>query len=146
MKISPAAELAVRGTLVLARQFGQGPVALSSVCADGELPRQYLMKIFASLAKAGIVTPLRGKHGGYVLARQPDLVTLLEVIEAVEGPLCLNYCQHSPPKCDRVTCKVRPVWTELQQIVREKLSSVRLSDCVAEEDQNQAAPGPADQR
>ena len=146
MKISPAAELAVRGVLVLARQFGKGPVALSTVCADGELPRQYLMKIFASLAKAGIVTPLRGKHGGYVLARQPSQITLLEVIEAVEGPICLNYCQHSPPKCDRVTCKVRPVWTELQRIVRNKLASVRLSDCITEEDQAPASPAPNDKR
>lgn len=135
MKISPAAELAVRGVLVLARHYGQGPVTLSMICADRELPKQYLTKIFASLAKADIVTPLRGKHGGYVLARSPGEISLLEIIEAVEGPLSLNYCQHTPPKCDRVTCKIRPIWTELQQVLRDKLSAMHLSDCLAEEAQ-----------
>lgn len=128
MKISPAAELAVRGVLVLAEHYGRGPVTLAQVCMGRELPKEYLTKIFASLAKADIVTPIRGKNGGYILARQPAAITLLEVIEAVEGTLALNYCQHSPSKCDRIDCKVRPVWTELQNAMRDKLSSMRLSD------------------
>lgn len=130
MKISPAAELAVRGVLALAEQYRQGPVTLSSVCTDRQLPKQYLTKIFSSLARAGIVTPIRGKHGGYVLAHEPSEITLLEVIEAVEGPLALNYCQRSPSKCDRLDCVVRPIWTELQDTVRSRLGAVRLSDCL----------------
>jgi len=131
MKISPAAELAVRGVLALAEQYGKGPVTLSSVCSDRDLPKQYLTKIFSSLVRADIVTPIRGKHGGFTLAHDPSQITLLEVIEAVEGPLALNYCQHSPTKCDRLDCAVRPIWTELQDTIRSKLGSVRLADCLA---------------
>lgn len=130
MKISPAAELAVRGVLVLAEQYGRGPVTLATVCEGRELPKQYLTKIFASLAKADIVTPIRGKRGGYVLSRDPGEITLLNVLEAVEGPLALNYCQHSPAKCDNVECQVRPVWADLQRIFRDRLAAVKLSDCL----------------
>ena len=87
MKISPAAEFAVRGVLVLAEQYGQGPVTLNAVCDERHLPKQYLSKLFASLAKADLVTPIRGKRGGYVLTRDPKGITLLEVIEAIEGAL-----------------------------------------------------------
>ncbi len=131
MKISPAAELAVRGVLALAEQYGQGPVTLSSVCVDRELPKQYLVKIFSSLARGDIVTPIRGKHGGYILARRPEEITLLNVVEAVEGPLAMNYCQHAPPKCSRTGCPVRPVWTEIQDFVRTRLGAVTLADCLA---------------
>lgn len=134
MKLSPAAELAVRGALVLTEHFGQGPVTLSSICAGRQLPKQYLTKLFASLTRADIVTPIRGKHGGYVLAREPGQITLLQIIEAVEGPMALNYCQYDPPKCDRVECLIRPIWTELQQTVCKRLASVTLADCLKSTD------------
>ena len=130
MKLSPAAELAIRGVLVLAEQHGAGPVTLETVCSRRKLPRQYLVKIFASLAKSDIVAPIRGKRGGYRLARRPEQITLLQIIEAVEGPIFLNYCQHSPPKCDEIDCAMRPVWTELQKVVREKLGALTLVDCL----------------
>ncbi len=131
MKLSPAAELAIKGTMVLAEHYGGPPVTLSTVCSSRKLPHQYMAKIFASLAKAGIVTPVRGKHGGYTLARPPENVTALEVIEAIEGPLVLNLCQHNPPKCDDFLCALRPVWSELQDTVRRRLAGLTLADCVS---------------
>ena len=130
MRLSPAAELAVRGTVILAERYGQGPITLDTICSQRELPKQYLVKIFSSLARAGLITPVRGKRGGYMLARDPKEVSLLNVIEAVEGPLNLNYCQQTPPQCDDVTCPVRPLWEELQQIMQGKLDSMMLADCV----------------
>lgn len=129
MRLSPAAELALRGMLVLANHHGQAPIPLAAICKQRKLPREYLTKIFALLAKADLVTPVRGKRGGYRLARPPGKITLLEVIEAIEGPLALNYCQHQPSKCDQTLCAIQPVWAELQQIIRKKLSSVTLADC-----------------
>jgi len=130
MKLSPAAEFAVRGVLVLTERYGQGPVCLDAICAKRKLSKQYLTKIFSLLSRADLVTAIRGKHGGYMLARRPEDISLLEVIEAVEGPIALNFCQHTPPKCWEPNCRVRPVWTELQKIVRQRLGSVKLSDCV----------------
>ena len=126
MQLSMAAELAVRGSAVLAARHGNGPVSLKEICRSRNLARDYLTKIFVSLSRAGIVRAVRGKGGGFVLARRPDQISVLEVIEAVEGPLALNLCQHDPPQCDEVDCPLRPVWQELQEVVRSKLSGVTL--------------------
>lgn len=131
MRLSPAAELAIRGVLVLADKYGGGPVTLANICKTRDLSKQYLVKIFASLARAGLIQPVRGKKGGYLLARSPGKIAVLEVIEAVEGPLALNFCQHSPPQCDREDCPLRKVWADLQKIVKKKLSAVTLGDCVS---------------
>ena len=128
MKLSPAAELAIRGILVLAGEDDSTPIPLKEICQRRDLPREYLVKIFSMLTKAGLVTPIRGKKGGYVLARSPEDISLLEVIEAVEGRISLNYCQHDPPQCDEDDCLVRPIWTELQHIVRDKLASSSLAE------------------
>ena len=130
MKLSAAAELAVRGILVLAEEHGHGPVTLDTVCARRDLPKQYLVKIFASLSKADLITPIRGKKGGYLLSRGPKDISVLDVIEAVEGPLALNLCQHELPKCDAVDCRIRPVWARLQTVVRTELGSLSLACCI----------------
>jgi Rrf2 family protein len=130
MKLSPAAELAVRGVCVLAEHNSPDPLRLDSICSERDLPREYLAKIFTSLARANLVIPIRGKKGGYRLSREPGEINLLEIIEAVEGPLALNFCQQDPPQCDEEDCPIRPVWSELQQILSEKLSRMTLADCV----------------
>jgi len=130
MKLSPAAELAIRGMIVLADRYGQGPVTLNAICEVRSLPKQYLVKLFSSLAKADLVTPIRGKRGGYMMSRPPSEVTLLEVIEAVEGPIVLNLCLHVPPKCDRTDCVLRRMWAEMQEDIRTRLAGVSLSSCL----------------
>lgn len=131
MRLSPAAELAIRGTCVLVQRYGEGPITLQTIAETRGLSRQYLAKLFLQLAKADLVTAIRGKNGGYVLARAPSEITLLEVIEAVEGPLALNFCQHDPPKCEEVGCPLRPVWAELQEVIRGRLSRVTLDQTAA---------------
>jgi len=131
MRLSPAAEFAVRGILVLAEGYGDGPVTLDTICKLRDLSKQYLVKIFASLSRAKLITPVRGKKGGYLLARDPKDITVLDVIEAVEGPVTLNFCQMSPPQCERNGCPMRPVWADLQDTIRTKLASMTLAGCVA---------------
>lgn len=130
MNLSPAAELAVRGILVLAENHGGPPVTLETICKARDLSRQYLVKIFSSLTRAGLVIAVRGKKGGYLLSRSPGDISVLEVIEAVEGPVALNFCQHTPPRCDQEDCRLRQVWTELQDTFKRTLSSVSLGQCV----------------
>ncbi|MFZ1990830.1 MAG: Rrf2 family transcriptional regulator [Alphaproteobacteria bacterium] len=132
MKLSPAAEFAVRGALVLAERGGKGPVTLETICSQRDLPRQYLVKIFSLLTKAGIITPVRGKRGGYLLAHDPASITLLEIIEAIEGPVALNFCQRTPPQCDRLNCAIRPIWSELQKNIRSRLGSMTLVSCLGD--------------
>jgi len=133
MQLSMAAELAVRGILVLAGRSGDGPVPLEAICLERKLPRDYLTKIFGALKRAHLVRAIRGKGGGYVLGRPPSEISLLAVIEAVEGPLAMNLCQHDPPQCDETNCRVRPIWTEIQEKVRSVLASRTLDELVCDE-------------
>lgn len=133
MRLSPAAELAIRGITVLADHHGNGPTTLKKICECRDLPKQYLVKLFSMLAKADIITAIRGKRGGYILSRDPHSITILQVIEAVEGPIALNFCQHDPPKCEEEGCPLRGMWTELQTIVREKLGSMTIGACLTSE-------------
>jgi len=128
MRLPPAAEFAVRGATALAGHYGNGPLSLDSICAAQGLPKPYLTKIFASLTRAGLITPVRGKHGGYLLAKAPGQISLLEVIEAVQGPVNLNFCTHDPPRCDREQCPMRPVWKDLQAHLRKRLAAVTLGN------------------
>lgn len=130
MKLSMAAELGIRGILVLAQDYGRGPVSLKEICRRRDLPRQYLSTIFAALARADLVGSVRGQSGGRILAKPPEEITLLEVIEAIEGPLATNLCQHTPPRCEEVDCPVRPVWAEIQEKIRAALASKHLSDFI----------------
>ena len=126
MKLPPAADYAIRGASVLAEHYGEGPVSLEQICACRDVRKQYLSKIFASLVRAGLVVAVRGKRGGYVLAREPDKITLLEVVEAVQGPIRLNFCTHTPSRCREENCPFSVVWHGLQRCVREKLQGVTL--------------------
>jgi Rrf2 family protein len=65
------------------------------------VPREYLAKIIQKLAQAGIVTTHRGVGGGIALARPPEEITLLDIIEAIEGPVALNSCIIRPGECPR---------------------------------------------
>jgi len=130
MKLSMAAEFAVRGILHLACFHGHGPVPLEQICRRCNLARDYQAKIFGQLARAGLVTAVRGKGGGYLLARSPESISLLEVVEAVEGPLAVNLCQFDPPRCEETECPVRPVWAEVQEKVRSTLASKTLAELV----------------
>ena len=128
MKLSMATELAVRGILVLAVQDEDRPVPLRDICSARELPQDNMTRIFGLLSRARLVTAVRGKGGGYRLARPAKDITLLEVFEAVEGPLALNLCLHDPPQCDKLDCPVRPVWRDLQEQVRQVLVEKTLGD------------------
>lgn len=130
MKLSPAAEFAVRGALVLAENYGKGPTTLDSICEARGLSKQYLVKIFSALTRAGLVTPIRGKKGGYLLARDPSEINLLDLVEAVEGPIAVNFCQHIPPQCDQSDCGLRSMWTEIQDFIRGKLGGMTLDQCL----------------
>ncbi len=131
MKLSLAAELGVQGALVLAEQYGQGPTTLADICELRGLSREYLAKVFALLVRANLLTAIRGKKGGYILAHDPKDISLLQIIEAVEGRQALNFCQFDPPKCDNAnTCKMRKIWSDLQDVFDKKLSSVSLAECI----------------
>ena len=98
------------------------------------LPLRALTNILNQLTHHGLVVSMRGARGGYRLARQPEDISLVELIEAVEGPLSLTYCCDPSPKpsrrgCDRTDiCKIRGAVQKVHASLREFLSQVSVRD------------------
>jgi len=87
MKLSRTVAYAVRATLQLAQNKSDTPIPCSRLAADGNMPERFLLQILRNLVTHGILRSTRGVDGGYALTRPADQISLLEVIEAIEGPL-----------------------------------------------------------
>jgi Rrf2 family protein len=85
VKLSSRSEYGIRALLELAQRRGQGPIQSREIAERQEIPEAYLNQLLLILRKAGIVQSVRGPAGGHLLARQPERVTLSEVIGALEG-------------------------------------------------------------
>jgi Rrf2 family protein len=87
MKLSRTVSYAVQATIQLAKNKSADPVPCSQLAAEGNMPERFLLQILRNLVTHGILRSTRGVDGGYALVRAPEDVSLLEVIEAIEGPM-----------------------------------------------------------
>lgn len=111
MQLTRQADYAMRAVLYLC---ASPQARIREIARDQYVPREYLAKIIQKLAQANIVTTQRGVGGGIELARPPEEITLLHVVEAVEGPIALNSCFIRPGECPRESyCAVH---VELEKI------------------------------
>ncbi|MDD2852515.1 MAG: Rrf2 family transcriptional regulator, partial [Desulfuromonadaceae bacterium] len=119
MELTRKGEYAIRGIVYLATRPMDKVCLLSDIAAAVDVPPTFLAKIFQQFSKIGLVRSFRGTGGGFVLGRSPESITLLEVVEAVEGPIIPNRCVSSPSNCERSgLCNVHPVWQRVQDEVR----------------------------
>lgn len=127
MELTRKGDYAIRGIIYLAEQ-PQGKISLlSDIATAVDVPHTFLAKIFQQFSKTGIVKSFRGTGGGFMLANPPEKITLLEVVEAIEGTIAPNLCVISPGMCERDSfCKVHPVWAQVQVKIRQMLSEVTL--------------------
>lgn len=129
MHISRAGEYGVLGLLHLARQPAGTPVMIDAVSRDESIPRSFLAKIFQDLAKAGILRSQRGAGGGFVLARTPDQITILEIIEAIDGKIALQRCLGDAPDCERIeTCALCSLFEQAQDRLKEVFGQTTLAE------------------
>lgn len=125
MQITRQADYAVRAVLHLAELSKNGKRAPTNKIADDQqIPPSFLAKIISQLSVAGVVQTSRGARGGVSLAREPNEISLLEVIEAIDGPISLNECVTDPKACPfRSHCKVHEVWCKAQAELVGKLAA-----------------------
>jgi Rrf2 family protein len=104
-----------------------GRVSTASISEAETIPLPFLTKVISRLATAGLVTTSRGMGGGVSLARPPEEITLLQVVEAVDGPIVLNHCLLRSGTCDREPdCAAHDVWAEIQDGLVRELDSVTM--------------------
>ena len=128
MQITRQADYAVRAVLHLARVGNSERSATSAVAKEQNIPPSFLAKIISQLALAGLLHPSRGARGGVTLAREPKEITLLEVVEAIDGPIQLNECVGNTGACTfDENCPIKPVWCDAQDELVTRLKNTNFA-------------------
>ena len=116
MQITRQADYAVRAVLYLAQNKNGNRTSTSTVAKEQRIPPSFLAKIISQLSIAGLLQTSRGARGGVTLARDPKEITLLEVVEAIDGPMQLNECVGDNAVCTfDIDCPIRSVWCHAQE-------------------------------
>ncbi|MDD3469809.1 MAG: Rrf2 family transcriptional regulator [Thermoguttaceae bacterium] len=139
MKISTRGRYGVRILLDLALHEQDSPRMIREIAVSQKISEKYISRLIIELRRAGLVQSVRGSRGGYRLARQPSDLTLLEVIETMEGPIHLVECLTTPEYCQQADdCVARVVWDLVNHDIRQKLASITLQDLLGRISQKQA--------
>lgn len=137
--ISQKAKYALRALIALARSHGTDNTQLISEIAEQQrIPKKFLEQILLDLKHHGIVVSRRGKAGGYMLLKSPDMITFGEVMRIVDGPIaplpCLSRMAYR--RCedcrDEKSCEVRRVFARVAKATREVLDGTTIADCISD--------------
>lgn len=131
MQITRQADYAVRAMLYLARQGGDQRSATSHIAKEMKIPPSFLAKIISQLSIAGLIHTSRGAHGGVTLLRSVEDISILEVLEAIDGPIALNECTLNPATCEFGSeCPVHSLWCEVQSDLVERLRKTTFAQFI----------------
>ena len=128
MQITRQADYALRAMYYLSKLEPSERAATSLIADEQRIPPSFLAKIISQLSIAGLIHTSRGARGGVSLARPPENISILEVVEAIDGPLKLNECTHSIEGCPfGDSCPIRPVWCDVQSELVERLRNTSFA-------------------
>ncbi|NPV30066.1 MAG: Rrf2 family transcriptional regulator [Firmicutes bacterium] len=131
MRLSQATDYAFRAVLHLS-SLPRGQVVEAKTIAEAQqIPMRFLLKILRLLTRAGLTESYQGINGGYALARPPEEITMLDVIEAVEGPIKVNRCLIAPEECSRRAaphCPVHQTLASIQQAIAAEFKRRNFAD------------------
>jgi Rrf2 family protein len=131
LEITRQADYALRAAVEVARlpEGERAPTAM--IATRQQIPLPFLAKIVSQLVVRGVLEATRGASGGVSLARPPQQISMLEIIEAIDGPITLNRCTRDPSVCElSQSCPFCEIFTEAQVALVKRLQSITLSDLV----------------
>jgi Rrf2 family protein len=132
MQITRQADYAVRAVLHLAKMKKGERATTSSIAKEQRIPPSFLAKIISQLSVAGLLHTSRGARGGVTLARDPKDITLLKVVEAIDGPIQLSECVTEDEVCPfNDQCPIRTVWREAQDELVARLKKTDFAQLLA---------------
>jgi Rrf2 family protein len=128
MQITRETDYAIRCVYYLAGKLGNVTM-VDEISKEMHVPKSFLAKILQKLSKASLVKSYRGVKGGFALAHHPAEINLLQVIEAIDGPVAMNKCAMDKTICSfSATCSVHPVWIEIRKEVEKILRRKNFED------------------
>jgi len=129
MQITRQADYAVRAMIYLTQLGPDKRAATSQIAEEKQIPASFLAKIVSQLSVAGLLQTSRGAHGGVSLAREPQNISLLDVVEAIDGPILLNDCVAEHNDCVfGDDCPMKPVWCDAQAELVQRLRTVNFAE------------------
>jgi len=128
MKISTKGHYGLRSMVDVALNQDKGPVTLNDIAERQSISVKYLWQVINPLKTKGFLNVTRGAKGGYVLARPPDAINMLDVLTTLEGPVSILKCLTDEKSCPRVhTCVARSVWMDVNQAIEKSLEGISLA-------------------
>jgi len=128
MQLTRAADYGVRVMIQLSSLQANGRVSLPELARATAAPQSFLSKVLQSLARAGLITSQRGQSGGFHITPRGAAASMRQVIEAIDGTICLNVCLSSGRSCKRkARCPAHPVWIDAQEAMMEVLSNASIA-------------------
>ena len=132
MIYSNASEYAIRGVGELAARGGEGRVLLDELVAGTSLPRDLMAKVFQKLVHAGVLRSAKGRGGGFSLARPAHQITLMHIVEAIEGPQAYDRCVVGMERCnDQMPCVQHDLYKPIRQRIKDYLLTTTAADLAA---------------
>jgi len=133
MKLSTRSRYGARILVDLARHNDQGPIQIGEISKRQDISVKYLEQLIRPLKQASMVTSVRGPKGGHMLAKEPEDITLGQIVRLFEGQTELVECISNPEQCNMSDdCQVRLAWKEATRVLYEKLDSTTISDLIQE--------------
>jgi|SRR5208283_2639808 len=127
MVITREADYAIRCILYLSENEGKISM-VEGIAREMHIPRSFLAKILQKLARASLVKSFRGVKGGFQLTKDPSEISLLDVVEAIEGEVAMNVCALDEKLCSRsVACPVHPSWLEIKKDIKKMLKKYNFA-------------------
>jgi Rrf2 family protein len=134
MKLSTKCRYGARAIVEIARNDHNGPVKRKDIVKNQEISDSYLENILITLKNGGIINAIRGANGGYMLRRPASEITLLEIVNVLEGSLAPVECIDTPSVCHRTdNCSTRGVWKNLKEAKEDVLRNVTVQKLVDDE-------------
>ena len=125
-------DYAVRAMISVGRHYGSGLRQARQISTEMHIPYKTLTLILAGLVTEGLLIAAHGPNGGYRLARHPGDISLLDIVEAAEGPATFDHCVLRDGPCDwNETCPVHDTWARTQNALIQELAGTSLADITA---------------
>ena len=143
MQLTRAADYGVRVMIHLATQPPDVRVLLPALADSTGAPESFLSKVLQALARAGLITSRRGKAGGFTILPRGRSASMYDVIEAIDGPICLNVCLTEGDSCERAeTCPAHPVWARAQRAMLDVLTRASIAELATRRtEESETIPG-----
>ena len=145
MKISTKGRYGLRILMDLALPQSEKPRLIRDIAKSQQISEKYISRLVIALRKAGMIRSVRGVNGGFHIAMKPEDITLLDVIEVMEGPLSIVDCVSAPKKCvHSESCAPREVWCKLNDEIRELMRGTTLADILTSYEKKNTTNGDMD--